>query len=58
NYGANASESIAKGVAIAGSVDQSPNPNPAFAAIPVKTFDFAEATGLIGINPAGIDLIA
>jgi Ca2+-binding RTX toxin-like protein len=58
NYGANASESIAKGVAIAGSVDQSPNPNPAFAAIPVKTFDFEAATELVGIDPAAIDLIA
>ncbi|MEN9314911.1 MAG: hypothetical protein RIS35_1304, partial [Pseudomonadota bacterium] len=58
NYGANASEAITKGVEIANAIDESPNPNPAFAAIPVKTFDFAEATALIGINPAGIDLIA
>jgi hypothetical protein len=56
NYGANASEAIAKGVAIANAITTAPNP--AFPTIPIKHFDFDAATDLVGVNPSMIDLIA
>jgi Ca2+-binding RTX toxin-like protein len=57
NYGATPEAAITLGAAIAGAVDESPNPDPAFADSPVKTFDFDAAIAIIGVDPARIDLI-
>lgn len=56
NYGADAAQTVAKGVAIANSVTT--EPNPVFPSSPIKHFDFDAATALIGVNPANIDLVA
>jgi hypothetical protein len=56
NYALTDQQAITKGMAIAGAVDETPNPNPIFASIPVKKFDFDEAVALIGVDPAVIDL--
>jgi hypothetical protein len=57
NYALTPQEAITKGVAIASAVDTL-GATPGFPDIPIKVFDFTEATALVGINPANIDLIA
>ncbi|MEN9314545.1 MAG: hypothetical protein RIS35_938 [Pseudomonadota bacterium] len=58
NYASTPQQAIERGMQIAGAVTESANPNPLYAAIPVKTFDFEAAVELVGIDPARVDLIA
>ncbi|MEN9316425.1 MAG: hypothetical protein RIS35_2818, partial [Pseudomonadota bacterium] len=55
NYASTAQQAIERGMEIAGAVNETANPK--FPAIPIKTFDFEAAVALVGVNPAGIDLV-
>lgn len=56
NYATSDEQAIAKGMAIAGAVQLSTNPG--FPGIPIKSFDFEAAVGLVGVGESSIQLIS
>ncbi len=57
NYAVTVQQAIEQGMEIVSAVDVL-GPTPGFPDIPIKVFDFTEATAIVGVNPAQIDLFA